>query len=266
MAMEEISVTVAGQPARVFVGGEGVPLLLIHGGWGGALMHWAPVWDRLAERYRVIAPDLPGIGRTDQQGLGSLGAYERWMESLLDALDVQSAWIVGNSFGASLACRIASDRPDRCRGLVLVDGIPMPVTPGFMRWLGARPLGHRILRAIERRVAYSRPALDRGFSDPSHVPTELRELVTSKSPPQVDTFVDILVQGGAPASYRVAPLLLCGADDRLLGTTPRAMRKLHASWPGSTLAFVPKAGHMPQVENPNAFADALCAFVTRSAE
>ena len=180
-------------------------------------------------------------------------------------MKVQNAWIVGNSFGAALACRIASDRPERCRGLVLVDGFPMPVTPRFMQWLGARPLGHRILRAIEKRVAYSPSVLKRGFSDPSHAPAELRRLVTSKSPPQVDTFVDVLVRGGSPASYRVAPLLLCGEDDRLLGTTPRAMRKLHAKWPGSKLTLVPKAGHMPQVENPVAFADALCAFVDAAA-
>lgn len=45
----------------VWTGGEGTPLLLLHGAWGGAQMHWSTVWDALTERCRVIAPDFPGL-------------------------------------------------------------------------------------------------------------------------------------------------------------------------------------------------------------
>lgn len=45
----------------MFTGGEGPrTVLLLHGGWMGAALHWSGVWDRLAQRARVVAPDLPG--------------------------------------------------------------------------------------------------------------------------------------------------------------------------------------------------------------
>ncbi len=259
--VHEITVGVMGQPARVFVGGRGERLLLLHGGWGGASMHWGLVWGRLAERFHVIAPDLPGIGRTDQGALGSVGAYARWLVALMDALDAPGAWCVGNSFGASVACRLATDYPERCLGLVLVNGIPIPETPRLMRWIGERPLGHRLMRGLEKKIAYSPSALKRGFSDPAKAPEELRSLVDTESPPQVDAFVDILVQGGSPAPRHFAPLLVWGEDDHLPGTSVRAARRLHASWPDSKLVLVHGAGHMPQVENSAAFVDALVSFV-----
>ena len=52
-----------------------------------------------------------------------------------------------------------------------------------------------------------------------------------------------------------------GEDDHLPGTSADHARRLHTSWPGSTLTFVPGAGHFPQVENPRAFVDALVAYV-----
>lgn len=261
--VRELTIEVQGQPSRVFAGGRGEPMLLVHGGWGGAQLHWGGVWGRLAGSFHVIAPDLPGIGRTDQKALGSVGEYARWLDALLRTLDVRSAWCVGNSFGASVVCRLASDYGTRCRGLVLVNGIPMPSTPPILRRWGQRPLGQRLLRAIQRRVAYSPSSVERGFVRPANVPSELRALVRSPSPPQLDAFVDILVHGGSPRPVGVAPLLLWGEGDRLLGTSAGAARKLQASWPGATLTFVPGAGHMPQLENPEAFIAGLESFVKK---
>lgn len=260
----ELTIEVQDRPARVFAGGRGAPMLLVHGGWGGARLHWDRVWGRLAKAFHVIAPDLPGIGRTDQKPLGSVGEYARWLDALLRALDVSSAWCVGNSFGASVVCRLASDHGTRCRGLVLVNGIPMPSTPPILGWLGQRPLGQRLLRAVQRRVAFSPSAVERGFVHAANVPAEVRALVHARSPAQLDAFVDILVNGGSPRPTGVAPLLLWGEGDRLLGTSASAARKLQASWPGATLTFVPGAGHMPQLENPEAFVAALESFVDQS--
>ena len=54
----------------------------------------------------------------------------------------------------------------------------------------------------------------------------------------------------------------CAAENLSnLGTSQRAARRIHASWPGSELTFVRHAGHMPQVEDPVAFVDALVSFV-----
>jgi pimeloyl-ACP methyl ester carboxylesterase len=263
--VREVSITADRLRAHAFLGGRGTPLLLVHGGWGGAATHFGPVLEPLSERFQVIAPDLPGIGDLDQPGLGSLAAYAKWLRALLDALDVPSAWLVGNSLGVSVICRLALDFPERCRGMVFVNGFPMPETPPLLRRLGERRFGRRLLAAIEKRVAYTPSALARGFVDPEKVPDALRALVRQKKPSLVSVVADVMVQGGgAPGAYPAPPLLLWGQDDHLPGTSARAARRLHASYPGATLTFVRNAGHLPQIENPNAFVDALTAFVEKA--
>jgi 2-hydroxy-6-oxonona-2,4-dienedioate hydrolase len=259
-AIEERWLTVQGKPAHVYVGGQGEPLLLVHGGWGGAPMHWAPVWEQLAKRFLVIAPDLPGVGRTDQQRLGTLEAYAQWLEGLLEALEVPSAWCVGNSFGASIVWALGSRSPARCRGLVLVNGIPMPPTPPFLLWAGTG-LATRVMRAVMRRFSYTPSALSKAFVHPERAPAELHAVLHHPSPPQLHALVEVLVHGGLAASPQQAPLFLWGEEDRLLGSDVHTARKLHARHAGSRLALIPAAGHFPQMENPSAFIDALTSFI-----
>ncbi|WP_437725380.1 alpha/beta fold hydrolase [Sorangium sp. So ce861] len=259
VSLQEIAID--GRPASVHVGGQGDALLLVHGGWGGASMHWAPVWEQLAERARVIAPDLPGVGRTDTAGLGSLGAYARWLERLLDALGVSSAWCVGNSFGAAVVSCFATQRSARCKGLVFVNGTPMPSLPRFVGWLGARPLPRQMLRALMRKQACNPSTLGRAFSDPGRAPAGLREILEHANPPQLEALIDVLLQGGPSAPLGLNPLIVWGEADRLTGHTARDARKLHDALPGSQLTFIPATGHMPQVENPDAFVDAVLRFI-----
>src|SRR5688500_16568573 len=127
-------VEVQGRPARVWLAGDPAAssLVLVHGGLAGAEMHWSSVWDRLGDNYRVIAPELPGIGWVEPPGLPTVAAYAGWLLSLLDTLGVERAWWVGNSFGASVAASVAGRFPDRTRGVAMVNGFAMPATP---RWL-----------------------------------------------------------------------------------------------------------------------------------
>ncbi|MGK3966985.1 alpha/beta fold hydrolase [Sorangium sp. So ce118] len=254
-------IAIDGRPASVHVGGQGEPLLLVHGGWGGASMHWAPVWDQLAERFQVIAPDLPGIGRTDTPGLGPLGAYARWIERLLDALGVSSAWCVGNAFGAAVVSCFATQCTACCRGLVLVNGAPLPPLPRAVGWLGTQPLPRKMLRALVLKQAYNPRILGRAYADPGRAPAALRDVLKQASPPQVEAVIDAYIHGGPRAPLGLTPLLVWGEADRLVGSSARDAKKLHASLPGSQLTFIPATGHMPQVENPEAFVDAVSRFI-----
>jgi len=86
------SIEIEEGPVIVWQGGSGVAVLLIHGAWGGAPMHWAPVWARLAERFRVVAPDLPGLADPAQHGPRTFGEYARWLERLLNTVGIQCPW------------------------------------------------------------------------------------------------------------------------------------------------------------------------------
>jgi pimeloyl-ACP methyl ester carboxylesterase len=191
-------VTVDGRPAYVWSGGEGDSLLLLHGAWAGAEVHWAPVWDRLAVKNRVVAPDFPGLAYDAPWVPCSFDDSTRWIEGVMDATDTKNAWIVGNSFGGALGSRLASRSPERCLGLVLVDGGPAPNMPGIIHSLVTRWPLRQAMEAIFRRSAYSASTLRRAFADPGRAPTELRELVTQRRPCQLLVVTEIFLAADPP--------------------------------------------------------------------
>ena len=261
MDVAKVEVSVRQRPARVFAGGAGSALLLVHGGWSGAQMHWSRVWGRLAERHHVLAPDLPGLGDLGQPPLASVRAYAEWLLELLDVFGVERAWCVGNSFGASVAWSLAGRAPGRCAGVVLVDGIPMPRTPLPLRVLGRTAPARALMRRLVRRASYRPALIARAFADPTRAPPELARSIAEEWDVIAKHFADLLIAGDGPPAPRLKPLLLFGAADRLPGTTPDAARRLQRTLRGSTLVQLADAGHFPQVEAPEAFVAALEDYV-----
>jgi pimeloyl-ACP methyl ester carboxylesterase len=102
-----------------------IPLVLLHGGGPGATgaSNYARNIDAFASAgYRVLVPDMPGYGRSTKEldhsdPFGDLALFVR---GLLDALEVEKAHVVGNSYGGAAALRLALDRPDRVARLVLM--------------------------------------------------------------------------------------------------------------------------------------------------
>ena len=266
MTISEDAITVQelqvlGTRARIYEGGTGTAVLLVHGGWTGAAITWSRVWEPLAARYRVIAPDLPGLGLPETPARRSVQQYAVWLVALLDVLGIERAVCVGNSFGASVASSLAGRAPERCAGLVLVNGFAMPRTPLPLLWLGRTRPGAALMRALLRRLSFNPEALNRAFVDPSKIPPGLREMLAPGDSPALARFAEILVAGDGPPPPAVAPLILWGRGDRLPGTGEADARRIHASLPGSTLRLIAGAGHFPQIEAPEAFLEHLEAFM-----
>jgi 2-hydroxymuconate-semialdehyde hydrolase len=125
--------------------GSGAPVLLIHGSGPGvsAWANWRLVMPELARDRRVIAPDLVGFGYTDRPA-DQRYTMDLWINQtigLLDALNIQQADFVGNSFGGGLALAMAIRHPKRIRRLVLMGsvGISFPITPGLDKVWGYTP-------------------------------------------------------------------------------------------------------------------------------
>ena len=260
---EELAVD--GRAAHVWSGGQGPPLLLLHGAWGGAEMHWAPVWDTLATKCRVIAPDFPGLAYESSWVPASFDEAAGWVEGVLDASASSAAWIVGNSFGAAIASRVASLSPERCLGLVLVDGAPAPSLPAFARSLMRRWPLRQLMEGILRRSAYGPSTLPRAFADPRRAPQEIRDLLAQRCPRQVVLTTAIVLGDNAPVAPPQGPtLVLWGAQDRLRGSTVKTARRLQSSLSEAQVVVIPDAGHLPQVEQPDRFCHALLNFVQGS--
>jgi pimeloyl-ACP methyl ester carboxylesterase len=104
--------------------GEGFPLVLSHGGWTGT-KQWMPNVGPLARRWRVITWDRRGCGRSSDPGEGH--TWQLWrddLRALLDHLDIESAHLGGNSYGALLSLELALEWPHLVRSLILESGTP----------------------------------------------------------------------------------------------------------------------------------------------
>ena len=113
---QERFVDARGSRIRSFEAGNGSTVALLHG-LGGAASNWTLVAPPLAERYRVLVPDLPGHGgsTTLPAPVETLDPYADRVASLLD----EPAVLVGHSLGAVVALRLAARRPELVRGVVL---------------------------------------------------------------------------------------------------------------------------------------------------
>ena len=129
----ERSIRVDGLNVRNLEQGEGAPAILLH---GASLGSSADVWTRnlaplAAHRLRVIAPDLPGFGGTDNPQDPSVGNRRRFVLAFMDALAIQRTSLVGHSQSGRVAVDLAIGEPQRvAKVVVLGTGSLLPPLPG----------------------------------------------------------------------------------------------------------------------------------------
>lgn len=114
------------RPASYSVAGEGMPVLFLHGWALGHHSYRQVIESVAAQGVRVVAPALPGFGRTDPlpRDQFSLAGFARWVASFCDTVGIdEPAVVLGHSFGGGVAVRFAHDHRARVRSLVLVNSI-----------------------------------------------------------------------------------------------------------------------------------------------
>jgi pimeloyl-ACP methyl ester carboxylesterase len=148
--------------------GTGEPVLLLHG-LGATKASFLPTIDALAPGYRAIGVDLPGFGDSDKPLFGAYDPpyFAQAMVALLDALELDSAHVVGNSMGGRVALELGLTHADRVRRLVLL-------APS-MSWLKSRPWAP-YLRLIPTQLGIFQPT-----------PRALVEMIVKQFVPGSDT-------------------------------------------------------------------------------
>jgi pimeloyl-ACP methyl ester carboxylesterase len=277
VAVEAKSVEVGGLPIRYLAGGEGPPLVLLHGA-GDNSLDWRWVMPALAVTHRVYAPDLPGSPDSARPAADYSPAYfERFVASFVDALGIGRATFVGNSLGGLVAFRLALSEPARVTALALVDsaGLGREVNPAFtsvnVPGLGeaAMPFWKTPIGAYQRAwgrtaLLFAHPpgsvprewlaeqrrlALRPGYLE-AHL-TTLRALVSPLG--QREVLVDRLGMLGMPT------LVVWGERDRVFPESHA--REAVARLREGSLAVIPGCGHMPHVECPDRFLASLDGFL-----
>lgn len=271
-------VTIHGHDVRYRRAGEGNPqaVVLIHG-LAGSSLTWRSVLPALAEDYDVIAPDLLGHGESAKpMGDYSLGAMASGLRDLLAILGVESATIVGQSFGGGVAMQLAYQHPELCDRLVLVGSgglgrevswmlrvLSLPGAEQLMPIVFPRPmaaLGDTVSRFLHRRGLRAPLLNEMWRSYASLAGAENRKAF-------VRTMRGVIDPGGQTVSALdrlylaagVPTLVIWGEQDRIIPVDHA--HTAHAAIPGSRLAILEGVGHFPHAEAPDLFVTTLREFL-----
>ena len=239
--------------------GSGRPALVLHGGGGPGTI--APITAHLAKAMRTLAPVHPGWDGTDRpQWLSSIGELAAVYLDLLAAEDLRDVVVVGNSIGGWIACEMAvRDAGSAIGALVLIDSVGIEVAGQPVR---------DFFKLSPREIAdYTFCDGDRFYSDPSQMDPEQAEAMRAN-------MATLRVLAGDPYMYDP------GLRERLAEVTPPALaiwgdsdgiaspdygRALAQSLANCRFELVAAAGHVPQLEQPDAVFSLIDSFANETA-
>lgn len=268
---------IGGRDLHCLTLGDGPPLILLHGAGGGAA-NWYRLLGPLSERFRVLAPDLPGFGLSDpvtSPGSASLGAEAaaalgEWVSRVVGS----RVDLVGTSFGGLAALRLAQARPDSVRRLVLLDSVglgrhlPLAVRAAAMHGAGRLLLSPSRF-GTEWLFRYLLVADARAF--PRAEKAALLDYLTACAHTCARTLRGAIMRFAGPRGQREVltdaelrglaqpVLVLWGERDRFLPVAHgrRAARLV----PRSGFRAISHAGHSPNWEQPAAVVEHVRGFL-----
>ncbi|TMW11116.1 alpha/beta hydrolase [Alloalcanivorax gelatiniphagus] len=242
--------------------GSGAPVVCLHGAGAGAVT-WYPTMGALSRHFQVIVPDIVGFGESDKPD----APYDRaffagWLKGFLAELAVSRAHLVGLSQGGAIALQFVLDNPEMVDRLVLVDAGGLGAKASLrsllgMLWLNNFPSG--LANRFYSRFILFNPA----NRDPDHARYSVAVL-------KGDGGKKAFRQGKGAAVSKIPEsalrrithdaLIIWGEDDKLfpLGHGEAASKLL----PNASFVRISKAGHLPLMDQPDIFNDAVVGFLT----
>lgn len=269
-------VTIHGHDVVYRRGGAGEPLLLVHG-LAGSSRTWKDVMPTLAQTHDVIAPDLLGHGDTARpMGDYSLGAHASGVRDLLVMLGVESATVLGHSFGGGVAMQVAYQHPELCDRLILVGSGGLGREVSWLLRLAALPLAEYAMPLLfSRWVADRGTSVSRALSGSGVRSPRLAELWRSYSSLAgaenrhgfVRTMRTVIDTSGQTVSAldrlylaaHVPALIVWGELDHIIPVAHA--HAAHEAIKGSRLEILSGVGHFPHVEAPERFLELLLDFL-----
>lgn len=266
------SIVAAGIRTNYHDVGSGFPLLMIHGSGPGvsAWANWRLVMPALAQQARVIAPDMAGFGFSERSA-GQRYDMDTWVGQavgLLDALGIERADLVGNSFGGALALALAIRHPQRVRRLVLMGsvGVPFAITEGLDAVWGYTP-SFENMRRIMDYFAWDRSLVNDELAElryQASIRPGFQESFSAMFPAPRQRWVDAMAS--PEAAIRALPhetLVIHGRDDRVI---PLSTSLTLANWIArAQLHVFGRCGHWTQIEHASRFARLVGDFLAEAA-
>jgi len=261
-------VNVYGQYVHYAEVGSGPTVILLHGLWGG-LNEWEPIVEPLAENHRVIVMDFIGFHGSDKPDVEYHNALlSEFLAGFIDKLQLRNVVLMGHAMGANTATYTAFHHPENIAGLVLIDGagyrnpdrdLSQPLSAGM--------LGFRRV-ATGSSLAATRGLLERRVNNKARITDDWVEEAFAMWVNSAAAIGDMLLEGGdlteeEMRQIKLPTMVVWGADDQVF--SPDNAARLGNDIEGSVVRMIENSGHLPQIEQPDAFLNAVLPFLINEA-
>ena len=261
-AIQDKTATIYGAKIRYLEAGSGPVVILLHG-LGADSSSWQSNITALAQKYRVIAPDQIGFGKSDKPFINyRVGTLVDFLNGLMKELKVDRAALVGNSLGGFTAAAFALAYPEKVDKLVLVDAagysVPKETDPRTFNVLN--PSTREGVKQVMSIVFYNKQL----FANDVAVDALYTKKMQAGDGYTVQMFIESILRGedvldGKLDKIKQPTLLVWGREDAL---TPLALgERFNKDIKGSQLFILDKCGHVPQMEKAAEFNTALLKFL-----
>ncbi len=276
MSMSTNFITLSGFKHRYVEAGEGDTLLLLHG-FSSSLDVFEKVIPAFAQRYRVLALDLLGFGKSDKpvHVRYSLSFYAKLAMEFLEkthALASKNVYAIGHSMGGKYLLALSVLYPNVLTKLVISNTDGFLNVPSFVRAASLWGIRHLVRRLVSSPT-FIRQTMRSVYHDPSHITDEhfRRNVEMVRSRENFEAMMalnrdyrhlDLRRTGirNRLKELRLPILILWGENDRFI--PPKYAEIAHRELPGSFLQMIPNCGHVPMVEKPKEFVEIVCKFLS----
>ncbi|WP_044415116.1 alpha/beta fold hydrolase [Halarcobacter anaerophilus] len=247
--------------------GSGEPVIFIHGSGPGvsAYANWRLCMPQIAEKFRVIAPDMVGFGYSDRPE-GITYSMEVWVQQivdLMDSLNLEKVNLVGNSFGGALALSLVIKYPEKFNRVVLMGsvGVPFDITYGLDKVWGYTPSFENMKELLDI-FAYSRELVTDDLAKMRYeasIRPGFQESFSSMFPSPRQKGVDLMQSDENDIkNIQKEVLIIHGREDKVIPLENSI--KLNQLILKSQLHVFGQCGHWTQIEHKDRFNKLLLDF------
>jgi pimeloyl-ACP methyl ester carboxylesterase len=258
MRPREETISVGGIRVHTWVGGQGDPLLVLHGAGGNR--GWTRWLDQVSERFTVWAPTHPGFGRSDDadwmEGIDDLARFHLWF---IEAAKLGRPHLLGHSIGGWTAAEMAAMSPASFDRLILV--APVGLKPEVGEILDVFYYSPAQLLTMTVYDAKTVPEWQELYGRPPS-PAEIEIATRNREMTARLTWKPYMHN---PRLARFLPrvanptLIIWGREDRVVPV--ECGEQYRRSLPNATLTVLERCGHLPPIEQPDAFARLVLDFL-----
>ena len=250
--------------------GKGFPLVFAYG-LGGNTSEWEPQMTSFAQHYRFIVWDPRGHGKSDSPSSADQYTQEIFaqdLKGLLDHLDIRQAYVGGLSMGGGVATRFTMLYPEQVVALLVIDsasasGRETPQDTRLMRQEIIRLAETTGMQAVADYSMKNNPNISRTAGSGQEQENRILQMYLALNPVgyahSTRMILNAEFDAGLLEGISAPTLVLAGREDPALP----ACRFIHEKIKGSQLVVIDDAGHLSNLDQPEAFNQAVLAFLAK---